>query len=87
MAARRLLLGGRWKGRISKYERGAEPPTPVSIDYEIVLDNHVSSLLAGLTDEEREKVRRNAKELLRAEEAPNTPRRLLRHKTLQEIAA
>ena len=81
------LFGGRWKGRISKYERGVVPPTPVAIDYEIILHKPVTDLLAGLTDAERAKVRRNARELLREERTPNTARRLLRHKTLQEIAA
>ena len=81
------LLGGRWKGRISKYERGVVPPTPVAIDYEIILHKPVTDLLAGLTDAERTKVRQNARELLRAERAPNTPRRWLRHKTLEQIAA
>jgi transcriptional regulator with XRE-family HTH domain len=81
------LLGGRWKARISKYERGVVPPTPVAIDYEIILHKPVADLLGGMTDAERAKVRRNARELLRAEQAPNTPRRWLRHKTLEQIAA
>jgi transcriptional regulator with XRE-family HTH domain len=81
------LFGGRWKGRISKYERGVVPPTPVAIDYEIILHKPVSDLLGGVTDAERVKVRRNARELLRSERAPNTPRRWLRHKTLEQIAA
>ena len=80
------LFGGRWKGRISKYERGVVPPTPVAIDYEIIVHKPVADLLAGVSDAERAKVRRNARELLRAERPPNTPRRWLRHKTLEEIA-
>jgi len=81
------LFGSRWKGRISKYERGVVPPTPVAIDYEIILHKPISELLGGVTDAERTKVRRNARELLRTEPAPNTPRRWLRHKTLVQIAA
>jgi transcriptional regulator with XRE-family HTH domain len=81
-----VLFGGRWKGRISKYERGVVPPTPVAIDYQIALRKPVSDLLAGVTDSEHAKLRRNARELLRIEPPPNTPRRWLRHKTLEEIA-
>ena len=82
-----MLFGGRRKARISKYERGVVPPTVAAIDYEIALHKPVSDLLAGVTDAERVKLRRNAQELLRTERTPNTPRRLLRHRTLEQIAA
>ena len=81
------LLGGGWKSRVSKYEHGVVPPTSVAIDYQIILRKPVVDLLAGVADAERAKVRRNAQELLRSERTPNTPRRWLRHKTLEEIVA
>jgi transcriptional regulator with XRE-family HTH domain len=81
------LLGGRWKGRIAKYERGVIPPTRIALGYEAILHKHVSDLLAGAFEDEQSKVRRNAEELLRHEPTPNTPRRWQRHKTLEEIAA
>jgi len=82
-----MLLGGPWKARVSRYERGILPPTVVALAYEAIFHKHVSDLLAGAFDEEQSKVRRHAEALLRAESTPNTPRRWLRHKTLEEIAA
>jgi transcriptional regulator with XRE-family HTH domain len=81
------LLGGLWKGRISRYERGVIPPTAVALGYQAILQKHISDLLGGAFDKEQSKVRHNAQELLRAEPTPNTSRRWLRHKTLEEIAA
>jgi transcriptional regulator with XRE-family HTH domain len=81
------LLGGPWKGRVSKYERCVIPPTRVALDYEVILHESVSRLLGGAFDEEQSKVRRNAQDLLRTERPPNTPRRWLRHKTLEQIAS
>src|SRR5712691_8945476 len=45
------LLGGRWKGRICKYERGAIPPTEVALAYEAILGKPASELLGGTFDE------------------------------------
>ena len=72
---------------MSRYERGVVPPTNVALGYEAILHRPVSALLAGAFDEEQAKVRRQAQKLLRTESTPNTRRRWLRHKTLEEIAA
>src|SRR5690242_14631654 len=74
------LLGGLWKGRVSRYERGYLPPTAVALGYEAILHKHVSDLLAGAFDDARTDVRRRARTLLRNERPPNTERRWLRHK-------
>lgn len=81
------LLGGRWKGRVAWYERGAIPPTEVALEYEAILGKPVSELLAGAFQDAVFKVRRRARELLREESTPNTPRRWRRHDTLERIAA
>jgi transcriptional regulator with XRE-family HTH domain len=81
------LMGGTWKSRVARYESGVVPPTRVALDYEAILRKHVSNLLAGAFDEEHSKVRRHARELLQREATPNTARRSLRHKTLEEIAS
>ena len=81
------LIGGTWKSRVARYESGVVPPTRVALDYEAILRKHVSNLLAGAFDEEHSKVRRHARELLQRESTPNTARRSLRHKTLEEIAS
>lgn len=81
------LLGGRWKGRVAWYERGALPPTEVALEYEAILGKPISELLGGAFDRAASKVRRRAEELLRQETAPNTPRRWRRHHALERIAA
>jgi len=81
------LLGGRWKGRVSWYERGALPPTDVALEYEAILGKPIASLLAGAFDRAAFSVRRRAQELLNRDAAPNTPRRLRRRNTLERIAA
>ena len=81
------LLGGRWKGRVAWYERGAVPPTEVALEYEAILGKPVSDLLGGAFHRASLKVRRRAQELLRKDNDPNTPRRWRRHHALERIAA
>jgi transcriptional regulator with XRE-family HTH domain len=81
------LLGGVWKGRVSRYERGVIPPTGVALEYEAILHKHVADLLAGAYDDARSGVRSRARRLLNSEQPPHTPRQWLRHKTLEQIAA
>lgn len=81
------LLGGPWKGRVSWYERGALPPTSVALEYEAILGKPISDLFGGAFDRAAFNVRQRARDLLRRDTAPNTPRRLRRHHTLERIAA
>ena len=81
------LLGGRWKGRVAWYERGAVPPTEVALEYEAILGKPVSDLLGGAFQRASLNVRRRAQELLRRDTAPNTARRWRRHHALERIAA
>jgi transcriptional regulator with XRE-family HTH domain len=81
------LLGGRWKGRVAWYERGALPPTEVALEYEAIVGKPVSDLLGGAFHRARLKVRRRAQELLRKDKDPNTPRQWRRHRALEHIAA
>jgi transcriptional regulator with XRE-family HTH domain len=81
------LLGARWKGRVSWYERGGMPPTNVALEYEAILGKPMSELLGGAFDRALFDVRRRARELLRGDTAPNTPRRWRRHQTLERIAS
>jgi transcriptional regulator with XRE-family HTH domain len=81
------LLGGRWKGRICKYERGAIPPIEVALAYEAILAKPVSELLGGTFDDVAFHVRRRARDLLATETVPTNARRLRRRKTLERIAA
>lgn len=81
------LLGGPWKGRVSWYERGATPPTPVALEYEAILGKPVSELLGGAFAKAVSNVRHRAREILNHESTPNTPRRLRRYATLQRLAA
>lgn len=80
------LLGGRWKGRVSWYERGGMPPTPVALEYEAIFGKHVSALLGGAYGDAARRVKRRAELLLRHQPPPNTLRRLRRHDTLTRIA-
>jgi transcriptional regulator with XRE-family HTH domain len=82
-----VLLGGPWKARVSWYERGAIPPTPVALEYEAILGRPISELLGGAFDHALFNVRRRAQELLRLDRKPHTPRQLRRHHTLERIAA
>ena len=82
-----VLLGGVWKGRVSRYERGAIPPTCVALEYEVILHKHIADLLAGAHDEALSGVRNRARRLLGSEQPPHTPRQWLRHRTLEQIAA
>jgi len=81
------LLGGRWKGRICKYERGAIPPTEVVLAYEMMLGKSASELLGGTFDDVAFHVRSRARDLLASEPVPTTARRLRRRRTLERIAA
>jgi transcriptional regulator with XRE-family HTH domain len=81
------LLGSRWKGKVSWYERGALPPIEIALEYEAILGKPVSALLGGAFDRAVFKVRRRAQELLDRDVAPSTPRRSRRHATLERIAA
>jgi transcriptional regulator with XRE-family HTH domain len=81
------LLGGPWKGRVSWYERGAMPPTEVALEYEAILGKPVAELLGGAYERAMFRVRERARDLLRRNDAANTPRRLRRRKTLERIAA
>jgi transcriptional regulator with XRE-family HTH domain len=81
------LLGGRWKGRVAWYERGALPPTEVALEYEAILGKPVSELFGGSFAKAALNVRRRAQELLRRDTAPNTPRRWRRHHALEGIGA
>jgi transcriptional regulator with XRE-family HTH domain len=81
------LLGGPWKGRVSWYERGAVPPTPVILEYEAMLGKPISALLGGAFERAVFNVRGRAQELLRRDVNPHTPRQWKRHHTLERIAA
>lgn len=81
------LLGGPWKGRVSLYEGGAIPPTPVALEYQAILGRPVSDLLGSAFQVAVLKVRQRAQELLRHEGAPHTPRQWKRHHSLERIAA
>lgn len=81
-----ILLGGPWKGRVSWYERGAIPPIEVALAYEAIFGKPVAELLGSTFDEAAFHVRTRARDLLRLEVAPTTPRRLRRRKTLERIA-
>src|SRR5947209_1700849 len=81
------LLGGRWKGRVAWYERGALPPTKVALEYEVILGTPVAELLSGAYQEAAFNVRRRARHLLEREQKPQTPRQSLRRRTLERIAS
>ena len=81
------LLGGTWKSRVAKYERGVIPPTNVALEYQAILGKPVSELLGGAYERARSDVRRRAHELLMRDDAGNTPRRLRRRRSLERIAA
>jgi transcriptional regulator with XRE-family HTH domain len=81
------LLGGAWKQRVSKYERGLVPPLEVAIAYEAVLGRPVAELFGGIHEEIAFTVRRRARELLKNLPSANTPRELCRRQTIERIAA
>ena len=80
------LLGGRWKGRVSWYERGALPQTEVVLAYAAIFGKPVLDLLGGAYERAAFIVRRRALELLEKDRDPITPRRRRRRLTLERIA-
>lgn len=82
-----VLLGVPWKTRVARYERDTIPPTTFALAYETIYGKPVAELLAVHRKRIEGEVRERARQLLSVAAVANTPRRVLRQKSLERIAA
>lgn len=81
-----ILIGGRSKPTICRYERGMLPPIEVALAYEAILELPVADLLAGSYAQIGFNVRSRARALLKTSRLAKTARQSRRRRTLERLA-